>query len=109
MIRELSAGRDFALATDGAHTWNYLHETDAARALRMLGEGGKSNGVFNLAGSENIPLREYVERVRQAVRPAAAVRFGAEKSGVNLNVSIERIVQAIGWSPRIAFTGAEVI
>lgn len=104
MIAALAAGRDFALATDGSHTWNYLHETDAARALRLLGERGVSDTVFNLAGNENLPLRAYVERARDAINPEAVVTFGAEKSDVNLNVSIKKIKQAIGWEPKIAFS-----
>ncbi|MEL1136132.1 NAD(P)-dependent oxidoreductase [Desulfitobacterium sp. THU1] len=103
MMEAFLSGRDFTLASDGTHTWNYLHETDAARALRLLGDCETSDSLFNLAGDENIPLCEYAERVRQALNPNGIVAYGNRKSEVNLNVSNEKLKKATGWKPELKF------
>jgi len=82
------------LTTDGTQMWNYLHETDAARALRLLVESGVE-GVFNVASMESRPLREYVGMISDRIS------FGTEKSDVNLNVSVDKLHAVIGeWEKR---------
>jgi nucleoside-diphosphate-sugar epimerase len=86
--------RTFKMATDGTHIWNYLHEEDAARGLIALGECSETNAVFNLTGNENLPLRRFIEKVYDRVE------YGAEKSLVNMNVSVDRGRNSIGFCPK---------
>jgi nucleoside-diphosphate-sugar epimerase len=77
--------RTFYLSSDGEHIWNYLHEDDAARGLFTIGKCSETNTVFNLAGDENMPLRQFVSKVY------SKVQFGTKKSFVNMNVSVEKL------------------
>jgi nucleoside-diphosphate-sugar epimerase len=103
LIRELRSNGSAKLDTDGSQIWNYLYETDAARALRLIGECERNGAIFNLAGNNNKPLREYVDELRQLFAPNAVITYGVQKSGINLNVSIEKVQQAIDWSPNVTF------
>jgi nucleoside-diphosphate-sugar epimerase len=81
--------RTFKMSTDGEHIWNYLHEEDAARGLIVLGQCSEANTVFNLAGNENLPLREFISRIY------GRVEFGTEKCSVNLNVNVQKMKKHI--------------
>lgn len=89
VLRSLRDTGTARLNTDGTQIWNYLHEEDAARALRLLEESG-AEGVFNVASRKSMPLRDYMEEISDKIG------FGAEKSGVNLNVSTNKLRAAIG-------------
>jgi nucleoside-diphosphate-sugar epimerase len=103
LVEALQKSGEFALATDGLHMWNYLHEDDAARVLRLLGTCEAVSGVYNVASRECKPLREYVEAVRQLVNPEAVVRFGESKCDVGLWVSTERLRQVVGEFKEMEF------
>lgn len=89
LLKSLGENGMAQLATDGSHIWNYLYEADAARALRLLGESTAS-GIFNVASGQSKPLREYVLEISENIL------FGDGKSAVNLNVSVEKLLAAIG-------------
>lgn len=103
LLREFSKGNDVSLETDASHIWNFIHERDMAEALRLLGKCESSNTVFNLAGNENKPLREFAEQMRDAVCPSARISYGTEKCRVNLNASVDKLKQAINWNAKIDF------
>jgi dTDP-D-glucose 4,6-dehydratase len=96
LIRELTSRGEASLDTDGCHIWNYLYEDDAAKALYLLGQAQRSNEVFNVAGTERKPLRDFVEDIRTLIEKHSIVRYGDERSHVNLNVSPQKLVYAIG-------------
>jgi nucleoside-diphosphate-sugar epimerase len=104
LIRELRTNGSAKLDTDGSQIWNYLYETDAARALRLIGECERSGAIFNLAGNNNKPLREYVDELHQLLAPNAIITYDVQKSRVNLNVSTKKIQQVIDWSPDVTFS-----
>jgi nucleoside-diphosphate-sugar epimerase len=94
LVESLRTNGEFSLVTDGSHKWNYLHEEDAAKALRLLGQN--ESGVYNVASRECKPLREYVEAVRHEINPNGVVRYGTEKCDVWLDVSTEKLRKCIG-------------
>lgn len=96
-LRESGSAR---LRTDGRHMWNYLHERDAARALRMLAESGEA-GVFNVASAVSRPLREYMGMISENIT------FGNETSGVNLNVATDKLRGAVGEWERTEFAAVK--
>ena len=85
-----------ALNTNGNHIWNYLFEEDAACALYRLGESKIVSGIYNLAGKECKPLRDYVNEMMQIIEPKTVVSYGNGENLVNLYVSTEKIRKAIG-------------
>lgn len=76
--------------------WNFLHETDAACALRLLYSPDVSEGIYNLASKHSIPLYEYVDLMRQSIDSSAEITFGTQKSKINLNASTDKLRKAIG-------------
>lgn len=92
----LRASGKYTLSTDGTHIWNYLHKTDAARALRLLYSPDVREGVYNLASKHSRPLYEYIDIMKLSINPSAAVIFGKQKSNVNLNASTHKLCKAIG-------------
>lgn len=104
LVKNLKQNNYAALNTNGEHIWNYLYEDDAACALRMLGINYKATGVYNLAGRECKQLKLFVEEARRIIAPTASISYGNEESSVNLNVSIDKILNTIGTYENIAFS-----
>ena len=95
LAETLRSNRNAVLRTDGEHMWNYLYEEDMARALYLLGRSPLSDTVYNLASRSAKPLKEFVEELRAAINPGAAVCYGSEKSKVNLDVSTDKLRRSI--------------
>lgn len=92
--------------------WNYLEVHDLARAVRILLESEDTRtAVYDIAGSDSRPLREYVlamnEIVKRAVPEAGAVlRFGAR--GDNAEGAADmcpdtRPLMGLGFQQEISF------
>lgn len=96
LTHELARNGEFTLTSDGSHIWNYLHETDASRALRLLAEMEACTGIYNVASSLSMPLKDYIEILRQRHAPNAKVIYSTQKCAVNLRVSTEKLRNAIG-------------
>ena len=96
LIRDLTSKGEARLDTDGKQIWNYLHESDAARALRLLGNVNSSNTVYNVASRDSKPLKEFVEILRGEISETAAIHYGSVKSPVNLNVDVGKLIGSIG-------------
>lgn len=85
--------------------WNYLYIEDAAEGLAVLLEKG-IRGIYNLAGSDTRPLREFVEEMYRLCGSKGSFRYGvrpqnAEKAA-DLLPDIQKI-QALGWKPVTSF------
>lgn len=93
---ELVQYGEITLTSDGSHIWNYLHEIDAARALRLLTEIETCTGIYNVASSLSMPLKNYIEILRQRHAPNAKVIYGTQRCAVNLRVSTEKLRNSIG-------------
>lgn len=90
--------------TQGYHKWDYLYATDAAKALHLLGTTPHTNTMYNIANGNSLPLRAYVEVLRDLVAPEADVGWGRSDSvAVPLEVSIDKISRETGWQPEIGF------
>ncbi len=103
LVRALTNGTKFMLATDGTHTWNYLHESDAARALRLLSGQSIPSGVYNVASKISKPLRDYTEAIKNQIAPDSIIVYGNEKCKVNLNVDTSKLRQTIGEFEKYVF------
>ena len=88
--------------------WNFLHVEDAARAICRLSEadlGG--NCIFNVAGEQSRPLREYVQTIWELCGKNGKPAFGAYQSGTDkphgIEPSIVRLQSVTDWHPLIPF------
>jgi len=74
-LERLKDGGPVILPDDGAQATRYLWVEDVARAVvRVLGIERPREAVYNLAGPEIVPLREFLERAARALG-APAPRF----------------------------------
>ena len=103
LLKELSTKQTFTLQTNGKHIWNFLHEEDAARALRLLGWSKQSNTIFNVAGKNSRPLCEFIEELKMKINPKAKIKYGNDLCPVNMRVSIEKLLNEIGEFEYISF------
>lgn len=106
LINKLQKGETPAL-TKGEQMWDYLYSADAARAFRLLGEKGIDGKTYVLGSGETRPLKEYMEIIRDAVRPGIQLEFGripySEKQVMYLCADIESLTTDTGWKPQVSF------
>lgn len=103
LSKALNHSEEYHMTTDGNHIWNYLHKTDAARALRRLADSCADEGIYNLASKISRPLCEYVDIMRKKVNSPAIITYGNQRSRVNLDVSPDKLCNAIGEFEEIIF------
>lgn len=65
-LRKLLCG-EHAAFTPAEQQWDYLYSEDAARALFLAAEHGKSGKIYVLGSGQVRPLREYIDSIREAV------------------------------------------
>ena len=109
MIRNLQAGKHQSLS-EGNQIYDFIYITDAARALRLIGERGKPGGHYVLAGGDAKPLREFLCTIRDVVAPKAELGFGEMKfNGIYLPAemySIDELTADTGFIPETSFRTA---
>lgn len=110
-IRKLLMGEtpDF---TKSEQLWDYLYSKDAAKALYLLGEKGKSGKVYCIGSGQARPLRDYIECIRDCINPKAELGIGNIPYGENqvmcLCADIQDLVRDTDFCPDYSFeTGIE--
>lgn len=102
LVRALTKGERPAL-TPGEQRWDYLHVEDAARAFCAVADAPSAEGVFNLGSGDARPLRDIIERVRDAVNPRLPLGFGEipyrPDQVMLLQADTRRLREATGWTP----------
>ncbi len=105
-IRKLKNG-EIPEFTKGEQMWDYLYSADAASCLRLLGEKGVKGKTYVLGSGESRPLREYIEKIRDAVSPLSNLKFGvipyADKQVMSLRADISALKNDTGWMPKNSF------
>ena len=87
--------------------WNYLYITDAIRALTLLLTGDAPAGVYNVAGEDTRPLREYIETIHALCGGQGSCQYGKRPpnaEGVtSLDPDITKLKEATGFHQEISF------
>lgn len=92
--------------------WNFIYIEDLAAAMCALAEVPKErldaeNPVYNLAGSETKPLKEFVEEIHEMCgwngTAAYAARSENAEGVINLIPDIEKLKTVTGWAPKVNF------
>lgn len=107
-----STGRTLALG-GCTQLWNFIYIDDLAQALCLLTElseeklSSVSNPVFNLAGKETRPLREFVSKIHALCggqgTPAYASRQENAEGIIHLNPDITKLQTILNWTPETDF------
>ena len=87
--------------------WNYLYITDAIRALILLLTGDAPAGVYNVAGEDTRPLREYIETIHALCGGQGTCHYGKRPpnaEGVTaLEPDITKLKEITGFHQMISF------
>lgn len=94
--------------TKGEQMWDYLYSGDAACAFRLIGEKGIDGKVYVLGSGSTKPLTEYINEIRNIIKPEMAIELGAipyaPKQVMHLQADIEHLQMDTGWDPKISFS-----
>ncbi|WP_194608029.1 NAD-dependent epimerase/dehydratase family protein [Clostridium vitabionis] len=105
-IRKLAAG-EIPEFTPAEQRWDYLYSGDAAEAFADLADRGRDGGIYVLGSGTARPLREYIEEIRDVVRPGAALGIGklsyAKNQVMYLCADTGDIFRDTGWMPKTPF------
>ena len=106
VIRQLLAGETPQL-TAGEQLWDYLYADDAAEAFFLAARDGKNGAVYPLGSGQAVPLRQYVEQLRDCIDPSLPLDFGAipygEKQVMHLQADISALTADTGFLPAYDF------
>ena len=105
VARELAAGRSPSL-TDQDVPWDFLHVTDAARAIAAVAMSD-AVGDFDLGSGRQIGTKEVARLLQAKIAPDIPLGFGRRPARAvevpALKADISRL-QALGWSPQIGIS-----
>lgn len=91
----------------GEQLWDYLYVKDAARAIYLAACSGADGRVYPLGSGRTEPLRSYIEKIRDAVDPAAALGIGElpyrPDQVMYLCADIEELTKDTGFVPEYTF------
>lgn len=93
--------------TKGEQMWDYLYSDDAGRAFRLVGEKGVDRKVYVLGSGKARPLVEYIEDIRNIVKPKGKIELGVipynAKQVMYLCADISELSKDTGWEPAVTF------
>ncbi|MBQ6564362.1 MAG: NAD(P)-dependent oxidoreductase [Clostridia bacterium] len=105
-IHKIQSGETPRL-TKGEQWWDYLYSGDAAKALMLLSEKGHDGKTYVLGNGKVRQLKEYVNDIREVIRPDASLEFGAipyyDHQVMYLQADISDVVADTGWYPETEF------
>lgn len=96
-IQTFCEGKRMQLSS-GQQYWNYLHVRDAACLLCGLMQSDAESGIYNIAGPDTRPLREFVEEIRKACGSGIAEygSYAPLERPVDLRPDITKLLKEIG-------------
>ena len=93
--------------TKGEQVWDYLYSGDAARAFRLAAEKGIDGKTYVLGSGHGRPLAEYIQDIKEVVKPEAEIAFGAIPYGTRQVMYLCADTSALnvdtGWSASTDF------
>lgn len=87
--------------------WDFLYVGEVAKAIRLIGESGKTEIIYGIGSGEYKPLRFYVEKIRDLINPDLELGIGEVPSMSTKTfsscVNIDDLVQDTGFKPVVSF------
>ena len=103
LVKTLLHGQSPQL-TKGTQMWDYLYVQDVARALYILAEHPKADGIYNLGSGKAMPLRDIICKVRDNIDPSLPLMFGTLPFRPNQAMHLEAVVgrlSGLDWWPKV--------
>ena len=105
-IRKLMNG-ERCLFTPAEQKWDYLYEDDIGRAFYLVGKKVLGSHIYCVGSGEAVPLKEYINIIRDIVAPEIEVGIGELPYPLNpimnLCADISSLSSDTGWMPQISF------
>lgn len=99
--------REKPALTAGEQLWDFLYAEDAARALLLMAQRGKSRAVYPLGSGKARPLRDYIVALRDAIDPTLPLGLGeipyGEKQVMRLEADLNALKADTGFEPMTDF------
>ena len=92
--------------TEATQLWNFLNIKDAVDALQIFIDNEEIEvGEYNLGSLDTRPLKDYIIEMKKILKSNSELQFGkiVDSNNVNINPSIEKIIEKINWKPQISF------
>ena len=87
--------------------WDFLHVSEVVRALRYIGESGKTEKTYAIGSGVYKPLKEYVEIIRDNIDPNLPLGIGEKPAlsdkAFSSCVSIHDLTEDTGFVPKVSF------
>ena len=89
---------------DGQQTRCYTHVDDVAQGILCILES-KQNGVFNVAGEEEVSVLELIEILATITNKSPQIHFIDDRFGQirRSNISSNRL-RLLGWNPKYSLS-----
>lgn len=87
--------------------WDFLYVGEVARAIRLIGEYGRTEKIYGIGSGHYMPLRSYIERIRDLINPELALGIG-EIPALSIKtfsscVNIDDLKRDTGFIPSVSF------
>lgn len=93
--------------TPAEQLWDYLYSEDAGCAFYLAAEKGKNGAVYCLGSGQAVPLKEYIEILRDEIDPGLPIKIGAkpyaDQQVMYLCADITDLQRDTGFVPQIGF------
>lgn len=87
--------------------WDYLNSKDAANAIYLVAEKGKSGKTYVLGSGEHNKLSYFVEKIKDVTKSKSTINYGAKEYPDNqvmyLTSDVSDLKEDVGWKPNIDF------
>lgn len=96
-----------AAFTSGEQPYDFVHASDNANALYLLGEKGKAFHGYYIGSTKPAPLKEFIYKIRDAIDPTIQLYLGEVNfNGVMQPASVfdcSQLVKDTGYQPKVSF------
>lgn len=109
-IQKLLAG-ERAGVTPAEQIWDYLYSSDAAEAMYLLAQNGRTGKKYVLGSGKAVPLKQYIEQIYEAVKEekekVGQLGIGdygySDKQVMHLEADISELYRDTGFTPSVSF------
>lgn len=93
--------------TKGEQIWDYIYTKDLGRAFLMAAEKGKDQSIYVMGSGIGMPLKNYIEIMRDVCDPERKLVFGEipyfENQVMFLQADISNLTLDTGFTPSYTF------
>lgn len=104
LVSKLLKGQNVEL-TSGEQLWDYLHVTDAARAIHQVCRLVDGAGLVNLGSGDPIEIKEVARLIDSKIDRGGRLQFGAkpfrDDQIFHLEADRSKLTRLTGWVPKV--------